>query len=157
MKKQTVIFLSITAALTGVVGFFVYNLYKKPKQFEEISEEQLTEESSGSVYPSTTTSIAPKKLSSTSFPLKKGKVGLEVQVLQRWLNKEGYANPILDDDGDFGPKTLAAVQKMQQYPNEKLILDYNNKKLWENAYTPGEIDSEFYKIFVTKTLSKPNL
>jgi peptidoglycan hydrolase-like protein with peptidoglycan-binding domain len=52
-----------------------------------------------------------------TFPVTQGDVGTEVMTLQKMLN--AWANvigltPVLMPDGNFGPKTLAAVQRAQQ-------------------------------------------
>lgn len=44
--------------------------------------------------------------------LKKGCYGKDVKALQTELTKQGYLNDVID--GEFGPKTLAAVKAFQQ-------------------------------------------
>lgn len=115
MKKQTVVFLTITAVLTGVVSFFAYNLYKKPKITE--TEEGYLEESID--------------LSSNldTFPLTVGSKGEQVIALQKFLNATSGAK--LETDGIFGPLTLKALIAEQglNAPNEekgKVSLNYYN-------------------------------
>ncbi len=53
-----------------------------------------------------------------TFPVKQGDVGTEVVTLQKMLN--AWASviglvPVLVPDGDFGPKTLAAVRRAQAF------------------------------------------
>ncbi|WP_329105526.1 peptidoglycan-binding protein [Micromonospora sp. NBC_01699] len=50
--------------------------------------------------------------------LKQGATGSDVRELQRLLTAQGYK---LDQDGEFGPKTLAAVKAFQK--NRKLAVD----------------------------------
>lgn len=115
MKKQTIILLSITAVLTGVVGFFVYNLYKKPKSIAE--ENDYLEESTD----------LPSSLD--NFPLIVGSKGDQVIALQKFLNATMDAK--LQTDGIFGPltlKTLIAEQTKNPSSEEKgkVSLNYYN-------------------------------
>lgn len=158
MKKNKIIWIGLAAVFTGVVGFFVYDLKKKSKQQANDSNDYSEELPDTTWQPPISETISSSNsLSSTSFPLKNGSKGSQVAVLQKWLNSNGYASPILVTDGIFGSKTLAAVKKMQEYPNEKFILDYNNKMMWQKGYTPGEITLDFYQIFVTKTKPRPTI
>jgi peptidoglycan hydrolase-like protein with peptidoglycan-binding domain len=52
-----------------------------------------------------------------TFPLTQGDVGTEVVTLQKMLNAWASViglSPVLVPDGDFGPKTLAAVRRAQE-------------------------------------------
>src|SRR5436190_8348010 len=46
----------------------------------------------------------------TQYTIKQGETGIAVWTLQRVCNKAGID---VTEDGDFGPKTLAAVKKLQ--------------------------------------------
>lgn len=53
--------------------------------------------------------------------MKKGFISNEIKELQKRMNKEGVANPLLIIDGNFGNKTDVAVRNYQQAHN--LIVD----------------------------------
>lgn len=100
-----------------------------------------------------------KKLSNVpSFPLKRGSIGLEVKVLQEWLNKANYASPKLDPDGNFGSLTETAVINMQKKPNYTPITEYQKNELFIDPMVLGTISKSFYDYFVsqTKTYTKTN-
>lgn len=48
-------------------------------------------------------------LGNASFPIKKGKTGLQVLYFQAWLNLFNHASLVLD--GIYGPKTEAAARR----------------------------------------------
>lgn len=67
-----------------------------------------------------------------------GTKGGEVRVLQQLLNEDG-ASPALTVDGDFGPKTLAALQS--EAGRDEITLDayksFRNRAVTTNTNTNG--------------------
>lgn len=106
--------------------------------------------------------VVKPKLGVASYPLKKGSKGSNVVTLQNWLNKNGYAEPNLIPDGDFGAKTETAVRNMQMNPNTKAISDYIQGKsfsvntsdpifgnVWNaNNFDYGQISIDFFSKFI---------
>ena len=120
MKNQKLIFIGITAILTGAVAFFVYDLYKKPKPIDE--ESDYLEESTD----------LPSSLD--NFPLIVGSKGDQVIALQKFLNATMDAK--LQTDGMFGPLTLKA-----------LIAEQTKNSSSEEK---GKVSLNYYNSFVKK-------
>lgn len=98
----------ITAvAITGTLGYFWWRNKKKMVQSEEQSPAKQVEAFRAAIPPRAT--VARK---SDGFPLGIGSRGPRVELLQRSLNKTFGAG--LDEDGIYGPKTLAAVRASGQ-------------------------------------------
>lgn len=152
MKNKNLILGSI--ALIGVGAVFVLKYIKnKPKSNDAVSDSQ-----SGLSNPSETAprpnnqATGVKQLNPTSFPLKKSSNGFEVQVVQKWLNDNGYASPKLTEDGILGSKTELAIIAMQNHPYTKSISDYISSMTKQFKVIPkGVIDKDFYDFFITKT------
>jgi len=53
-------------------------------------------------------------------PMKEGASGHNARALQKYLKKFGYMDPDSKLDGDFGPKTVAAVKKFQKMTGLKI-------------------------------------
>jgi hypothetical protein len=146
-------------AVIGVGAYLVYRFATKAKTIgmsTPTDKEQDTK--TNDTKPKTTTNdTKPKTTASVlpvaPYPLKNGSKGSNVIVLQKWLNDSGYASPKLVTDGVFGAKTESAVRTMQQFPNQKSILDYNSFNV---TFKMGQITKDFYDIFVTKTKAIPN-
>jgi hypothetical protein len=141
-------------AVIGIGAYFVYKFATKAKPIgistpDSTKEEEKEETKSNATKPKTTASVLPV----ASYPLKVGSKGSNVLVLQKWLNDNGYASPKLVTDGSFGAKTESAVKQMQEYANDKRIIDYN---LWSSDYKNGQITQDFYQIFIIKTKAVPS-
>ena len=142
-------------AVIGVGAYLVYRFISKKQQNNmnfgtTTGTTTSTTAGSGSNSTNITTQAS---LPNASFPLKNGSKGSNVVVLQKWLNDSGYASPKLVTDGIFGAKTESAVRKMQQFPYQKAIYDYNS---FNPTFKMGQITKDFYDIFVTKTKAIPN-
>jgi peptidoglycan hydrolase-like protein with peptidoglycan-binding domain len=152
MEKRTKIILISSAVI--VVGGVLISKWAKNNTFSS------PEDNSGdtSFLANIKNVISPvKKLTNvSSFPLKKGIIGLEVKTLQEWLNKANYASPKLETDGDFGEKTEQAVVNMQKKPNYTLISEYQKNELFTDPMILGAVSKKFYDYFVaqTKTYTK---
>jgi len=149
-------------AVIGVGAYLVYRFISKNKSINTgmpsstPSTSGTTPSTSGttpSTSGTTASTIVSTVLPLASYPLKNGSKGSNVIVLQKWLNDNGYASPKLVTDGIFGAKTESAVRTMQQFPNQKSILDYNS---FNATFKMGQITKDFYDIFVTKTKAIPN-
>jgi len=136
-------------AVIGVGAYLVYRFISKTKGGEQLTyTDSVKQDVKGA-----TNAVVNTVLPNASFPLKNGSKGSNVIVLQKWLNDSGYASPKLVTDGVFGAKTESAVRTMQQFPNQKSILDYNS---FNATFKMGQITKDFYDIFVTKTKAIPN-
>ena len=140
-------------AIIGIGGYLVYRFATKAKPIGMVvSGKKATEEEKAKEETKPKT-IVDKVLPVASYPLKVGSKGSNVLVLQKWLNDNGYASPKLVTDGSFGAKTESAVKQMQEYANDKRIIDYN---LWSSDYKNGQITQDFYQIFIIKTKAVPS-
>jgi hypothetical protein len=142
MKKNKVSLVIGAIALVGAGGYLVYKNLKS-----KVTKSPL-EEKTEAVLDKIVETTAPitsavKNMSVAVFPLKKGSVGSNVAVLQKWLNDNNYSVPDLIEDGIFGTKTQQAVINMQKNPNEKAINDYGNS--FGFGFVSGEIKKDFYK------------
>lgn len=155
MKKNNTYLFAGAFVVIGAGAFLIYRFATKSKSVSGfVSEQKPNETSTGSASSSTstgTTASTPSSLASTSFPLKNGSKGSQVQVLQKWLNDKGYANPKLVQDGVFGAKTESTVKSMQNNAFEKAISDYLLDSALMGNYKLGQVTKDFYDIFVTKT------
>jgi hypothetical protein len=136
----------------GVIAlgsYLVYRFYSKTKSGQDLTYAESVKEDVNTA----TKTVVDKVLPVASYPLKVGSKGSNVLVLQKWLNDNGYASPKLVTDGSFGAKTESAVKQMQEYANDKRIIDYN---LWSSDYKNGQITQDFYQIFVIKTKAVPS-
>lgn len=155
MKKNNKYLFAGAFVVIGVGAFLIYRFATKSKSVGGVvSEQKPNETSTGSAGSSTstgTTASTPSSLASTSFPLKNGSKGSQVQVLQKWLNDKGYSSPKLVEDGVFGVKTETAVKSMQNRAFEKSISDYLIDSAFAGTYKLGQVSKDFYDIFITKT------
>lgn len=126
MKKGMVYWIFGTAAVLAAGGIFVAKTLKSQKPVKAGDQPGAFTESTSFGSPS----VDP-------FPLKSGSRGPEVTMLQKWLNRNGYASVPLVEDGIFGPKTKAAVIKMQAAMGPAIQLELN-----------GIVTSEFFKKYV---------
>ena len=142
-------------AVIGLGAYLVYRFISKNKSTNTgmPSSTPSTSGTTPSTSGTTASTIVSTVLPLASYPLKNGSKGSNVIVLQKWLNDSGYASPKLVTDGVFGAKTESAVRTMQQFPNQKSILDYNS---FNATFKMGQITKDFYDIFVTKTKAIPN-
>ena len=142
MKNQNSYYLLGGIAVVGLVYFLM-----KKKKADAVYNFDSTTNSVDNTSTETTKKVVEKVLPVTSYPLKKGSVGSNVVVLQKWLNNNMYANPKLDTDGNFGAKTEIAVRNMQENPNQKAIYDYINANMFGN-FAYGQVSLEFFTKFV---------
>ena len=140
-KKIYIIGLSVI----GAGAYFIYKYMQKKKDGQTLSYADSVKQD--------TKEIISAVLPITSFPLKNGSVGSNVQTLQKYLNDKGYASPKLVTDGKFGAKTESAVKTMQDNPYEKSISDYFGN--FNITWKPKEVSKDFYEVFITKTKSAP--
>lgn len=156
MKNKTLYIISLS--VIGVGAYFVYRRLKKNKEINPLTSNDI--ESETNLYNSELADKSIIKLSTASllpvasYPLKKGSFGSNVQKLQVWLNNNGYANPKLFADGQFGTKTQTAVKNMQDFPKDKIVNDYL-KDVFNVKWNSNEVSQEFYEVFVTKTKKAP--
>lgn len=136
-------------SLIALGSYLVYRFYSKTKSGQNLTYAESVKEDVNTA----TKTVVDKVLPVASYPLKVGSKGSNVLVLQKWLNDNGYASPKLVTDGSFGAKTESAVKQMQEYANDKRIIDYN---LWSSDYKNGQITQDFYQIFVIKTKAVPS-
>jgi hypothetical protein len=138
----------------AVIGVGAYLVYKfATKQKTRANEMVVSGEQSQPQTPVTKTTEAIKKvvgaiLPVSSYPLKNGSKGSNVQMLQNWLNNNGYANPKLLADGIFGAKTESAVRNMQEFPNQKAIADFISNSAFSTNFAYGQVSLEFFTKFV---------
>jgi hypothetical protein len=149
MKKNNTYLFAGAIGIVIIGSYFVYSYIKKNKPVPTSVEEDkvVGEIKNNSQEPSN-----PNFTINSSFPLKNGSKGKQVVVLQKWLNDNEYSTPKLVVDGAFGSKTELAVKQMQQFPNQKALLDYNS---FNESFKMGQVTKDFYDIFVikAKTLS----
>jgi peptidoglycan hydrolase-like protein with peptidoglycan-binding domain len=154
MKKETKFFIGAFTVI-ALGAYLVYRFISKSKS--ETTDILGTTPSTSGTTPSTsgtkTSTIVSNVLPLATYPLKNGSKGSNVIVLQKWLNDNSYASPKLVPDGAFGSKTEMAVKQMQQFPNQKAILDYNS---FNTSFKIGQVTKDFYEIFVTKTKAMPS-
>jgi hypothetical protein len=143
MTKNKKLFLGAFAVI-GVGAYLVYRYISKTKKGEALT---YTESVKQDVKDATST-VVNTVLPVASYPLKNGSKGSNVQMLQNWLNKNGYASPKLVADGVFGAKTESAVRNMQEYPNQKAIADYISGNAFSTNFVYGQVSLEFFTKFV---------
>ena len=147
MKNKKLFFGAFGIIALG--SYLVYRFYSKTKSGQQLSYAESVKQDVNTATNTITQTVLPV----ASYPLKVGSKGSNVVTLQKWLNDNGYANPKLVSDGAFGTKTESAVKQMQEYPNDKKIIDYN---AWSKDYKNGQITKDFYQIFVIKTKALPS-
>ena len=131
-------------AVIGVGAYLVYRFISKTKKGETLTyPESVKQDVKGA-----TSTIVNAVLPTASYPLKNGSKGSNVQMLQNWLNKNGYASPKLVADGIFGAKTESAVRNMQEFPNQKAIADYISNSAFSTNFVYGQVSLEFFTKFV---------
>lgn len=132
MKRQDWIWLIGGVVAASGLGVLVYFLNRPAKAVPNTTGTTGTSTGGGA--------SAPKGLCSLSatFPLKVGSKGGQVCKLQDWLNKNVLTSvELLDVDGDFGPLTLAAVNKIPaKFPN------------WSGTYVTGQVQKDFYDTLI---------
>lgn len=132
MKRQDLIWLIGGVAAAGGLGVLVYFLNRPIKALARPS-------GSTGTSPGGSTSTAKGLCAlNTSFPLKVGSKGGQVCKLQEWLNKNVVLSmELLNVDGDFGPLTLSAVNKIPaKFPN------------WSGTYVTGQVQKDFYDTLI---------
>lgn len=104
--KKIIIILFIVAAIGGLayLVWWLNKKYGKPKAEENTSGGS----SSGSTSSSSPSANSFGSLPNGSFPIAQGQKSKKVYLLQEALNQFGGSLTI---DGDFGPKTLAELNK----------------------------------------------
>ncbi len=131
MKRQDWIWLIGGVVAASGLGVLVYYLNRPAKAVAA------TQGSTGTTPGS---ADAPKGLCAltATFPLKVGSKGGQVCKLQEWLNKNVLRSvELLDVDGDFGPLTQAAVNKIPaRFPN------------WSGTYVTGQVQKDFYDTLI---------
>ena len=156
MKNKNVLIGSVALIATGL--FFLVKYMKNKPKSDATNNASIFGNPSEIAYSNNIINVVkePLKLIPASFPLKKGSVGIEVQVLQKWLNSNGYSNPKLVEDGIFGAKTESTVIAMQNNPYSKEIVNYIANMTKNFKVIPkGTIDREFYDVFITKMKKMP--
>jgi hypothetical protein len=143
MTKNKKLFLGAFAVI-GVGAYLVYRYISKTKKGEALTYTESVKDD----VKSATSTIVKTVLPVASYPLKNGSKGSNVQMLQNWLNKNGYASPKLVADGVFGAKTESAVRNMQENPNQKAIYDYISSNAFSTNFVYGQISLEFFTKFV---------
>lgn len=131
MKRQDWIWLIGGVVAASGLGVLVYYLNRPAKAVAA------PQGSTGSPSGSASTPKGLCALSAT-FPLKVGSKGGQVCKLQDWLNKNVLLSvELLDVDGDFGPLTQAAVNKIPaRFPN------------WSGTYLAGQVQKDFYDTLI---------
>lgn len=143
MTKNKKLFFGAFAVI-GVGAYLVYRFISKTKKGETLTyTESVKQDVKGA-----TSTIVNAVLPTASYPLKNGSKGSNVQMLQNWLNKNGYASPKLVADGIFGAKTESAVRNMQEFPNQKAIADYISNLAFSTNFAYGQVSLEFFTKFV---------
>ena len=143
MTKNKKLFLGAFAVI-GVGAYLVYRYISKTKKGEALTyTESVKDDVKGA-----TSTIVNAVLPVASYPLKNGSKGSNVQMLQNWLNKNGYASPKLVADGIFGAKTESAVRNMQEFPNQKAIADFISNSAFSTNFVYGQVSLEFFTKFV---------
>lgn len=131
MKRQDWIWLISGVIAASGLGVLVYYLNRPTKA---VAQPQ------GSAGTGTSTGSSSKGLCAlnATFPLKVGSKGGQVCKLQEWLNKNVLVSvELLAVDGDFGPLTLAAVNKIPaKFPN------------WSGTYVSGQVQKDFYDTLI---------
>lgn len=131
MKRQDWIWLIGGVVAASGLGVLVYYLNRPAKAVA--APQGSTGGPSGSA-------STPKGLCAltATFPLKFGSKGGQVCKLQEWLNKNVLRSvELLDVDGDFGPLTQAAVNKIPaRFPN------------WSGTYVSGQVQKDFYDTLI---------
>jgi peptidoglycan hydrolase-like protein with peptidoglycan-binding domain len=132
MKRQDWIWLIGGVLAAGGLGVLVYFLNRPTKLVPKTTGSTGTSTGGGASTPAGLCAL------STSFPLKVGSKGGQVCKLQEWLNKNVLLSiELLDIDGDFGPLTLAAVNKIPaKFPN------------WSGTYVAGQVQKDFYDTLI---------
>ena len=143
MTKNKKLFLGAFAVI-GVGAYLVYRYISKTKKGEALTYTESVKDD----VKSATSTIVKTVLPVASYPLKNGSKGSNVQMLQNWLNKNGYASPKLVADGVFGAKTESAVRNMQENPNQKAIYDYISGNAFSTNFVYGQVSLEFFTKFV---------
>lgn len=132
MKRQDWIWLIGGVVAASGLGVLVYFLNRPTKSVPKTTGSTGTSTGGGA--------SAPKGLCalSATFPLKVGSKGGQVCKLQEWLNKNVLLSvELLNVDGDFGPLTLAAVNKIPaKFPN------------WSGTYVTGQVQKDFYDTLI---------
>lgn len=132
MKRQDWIWLIGGVVAAGGLGVLVYFLNRPAKAVTKPTG------STGTTSGGSTPTAKGLCALSASFPLKVGSKGGQVCKLQEWLNKNVLLSmELLDVDGDFGPLTLAAVNKIPaKFPN------------WSGTYVTGQVQKDFYDTLI---------
>lgn len=148
MKKETIIWLSISAILVGSLSFFIYDLYKKPKNSNSNSDNEISEDIDNpidyTIEESTTGNSSSGLYTNQNFPFGKGSGGPRILALQKFINK--YSNKNLTLDGKFGPNTEKEwlnIQLQDIIINTNTPAWINYKKTYPNAVA-GKVDEQFY-------------
>jgi hypothetical protein len=131
-------------AVIGVGAYLVYRFISKTKKGETLTYPESVKQD----VKVATSTIVNAVLPVASYPLKNGSKGSNVQMLQNWLNKNGYASPKLVADGIFGAKTESAVRNMQEFPNQKAIADFISNSAFSTNFAYGQVSLEFFTKFV---------
>ena len=143
MTKNKKLFLGAFAVI-GVGAYLVYRYISKTKKGETLTYPESVKQD----VKDATSTVVNTVLPVASYPLKKGSYGSNVVMLQKWLNDNGYASPKLTTDGIFGAKTETAVRNMQEYANQKAIVDYISASAFSTNFAYGQVSYEFFAKFV---------
>lgn len=113
-RKKKIIIIALGVAATGVLSYFGWQFIKNRKsklQSALKAEDNFQLPSPPAAQTFIQAQATPSKAQrNDNFPLKKGSYGPKVQALQLALAAAPY-NISIKPDGDFGSKTVAALQK----------------------------------------------
>jgi hypothetical protein len=124
-RKAVIITIVIVAIIMlAVASWLIYKrFFKKDSTDEDVKDETMPDWSTNN----STTPTYSQTTFGTSFPIKKGARGSEVEKIQAAINKKCGAG--LTTDGDFGPRTESA-----------LLSCYNTKEVSSALFTQMGFD-----------------
>ncbi len=125
MKKQNWWIYAVVAVGLAVVGYFIWKRWKTGQDERlnlQLDPSQSTSANTGTGAPRSGALCNQAGPANCMKILKKGDRGLEVCILQKWLNqnKPDTASWIAQD-GIFGPQTEAALKAMTQGTQTRLM------------------------------------
>jgi hypothetical protein len=155
-KKKTLV---VAGALLagGALVYAGYKIFIKDKSKNEEDNTALPSDAQASILPQP---VKPKVMRNDHFPLRRGSLGNRVKILQsaiqRIIGKDAY--PDSEIDGDFGPRTEAAVAKAgfpvivtQEIFNQ--ILSAPAKTAIQTVFNPRVISAALHTAAAAKNLA----
>lgn len=145
MNEKTKKILLVSSGIIGAIGlgYVVLMLFrKKPSSFgEAVTDVQETIVS----MPNAVSSAITGKYTNTDFPLKKGSGSENVMDLQKFLNKEGGFNLVVD--GKFGTKTEDALIQIQT--------PFSQFKSMHPEAVKGQVSESFFYEYIVPKKNDP--